>query len=261
MKIDIITIFPQMVGEALKVGVQHRAQKSGLLKVRVHNLRDFAEDKHRTVDDYPYGGGSGMILKPAPIFNAVKAITTIDSYSKVSSEQQVAKTNPKSSSRVIYLTPQGQTLTQNLAEQLSLESHLILICGRYKGIDERIRQKLVTDEISIGDYVLSGGELPALVLIDAVVRLIPGAIGDYESAQDDSFSSDLLDCPHYTRPAEYEGMKVPEVLFSGHHENVCRWRRQQSLKRTLELRPDLLDNAYLSDEDLEFIESLKSCDA
>lgn len=258
MKIDIITIFPQMVGEALKVGVQHRAQKSGLLKVRVHNLRDFAEDKHRTVDDYPYGGGSGMILKPAPIFNAVKAITTIDSYSKVSSEQQVAKTNPKSSSRVIYLTPQGQTLTQNLAEQLSLESHLILICGRYKGIDERIRQKLVTDEISIGDYVLSGGELPALVLIDAVVRLIPGAIGDYESAQDDSFSSDLLDCPHYTRPAEYEGMKVPEVLLNGHHENVRRWRRQQSLKRTLELRPNLLDNAYLSDEDLEFIKSLKS---
>jgi tRNA (guanine37-N1)-methyltransferase len=252
MKIDIITIFPQMVEEVFKVGVQNRAQESGLLQVRVHNLRDFAEDKHRTVDDYPYGGGSGMLLKPAPIFNAVKAITTIDGYSEaISSEQQVP--------RIIYLTPQGRTLTQKLAEQLSLEAHLILICGRYKGIDERVRQKLVTDEISIGDYVLSGGELPALVLIDAIVRLIPGAIGDYESAQDDSFSGDLLDCPHYTRPAEYEGMKVPEVLLSGHHENVRRWRRQQSLKRTFELRPELLDTAYLSDEDLEFIESLKSC--
>lgn len=252
MKIDIITIFPQMVEEVLKVGVQNRAQESGLLQVRVHNLRDFTEDKHRTVDDYPYGGGSGMLLKPAPIFSAVKAITTIDCYSESVSPEQTG-------SRIIYLTPQGRTLTQKLAEQLSLESHLILICGRYKGIDERVRQKLVTDEISIGDYVLSGGELPALVLIDAIVRLIPGAIGDYESAQDDSFSGDLLDCPHYTRPAEYEGMKVPEVLLSGHHENISRWRRQQSLKRTFELRPDLLDTAYLSDEDLEFIESLKSC--
>jgi tRNA (guanine37-N1)-methyltransferase len=251
MRIDIITIFPQMVEEVLKVGIQHRAQESGLLQVKVHNLRDFAEDKHRTVDDYPYGGGSGMLLKPAPIFNAVKAITTTDCYSElVSSEQPIP--------RIIYLTPQGRTLTQKLAEQLSLEFHLILICGRYKGIDERVRQKLVTDEISIGDYVLSGGELPALVLIDAIVRLIPGAISDYESAQNDSFSGDLLDCPHYTRPAEYEGMKVPEVLLSGHHENIRRWRRQQSLKHTFELRPDLLDTAYLSDEDLEFIESLKS---
>ena len=250
MRIDIITIFSQMVEEVLKVGIQHRAQESGLLQVRVHNLRDFAEDKHRTVDDYPYGGGSGMLLKPAPIFNAVKTIKTTDCYSELGSPE-------KPIPRIIYLTPQGRTLTQNLAEQLSLESHLILICGRYKGIDERVRQKLVTDEISIGDYVLSGGELPALVLIDAIVRLIPGAISDYESAQDDSFSGDLLDCPHYTRPAEYEGMKVPEVLLSGHHENIRRWRRQQSLKRTFELRPDLLDTAYLSDEDLEFIESLK----
>ncbi|MBM3242578.1 tRNA (guanosine(37)-N1)-methyltransferase TrmD [Candidatus Poribacteria bacterium] len=252
MKIDIITIFPPMVEEVLKVGIQNRAQESGLLQVRVHNLRDFAEDKHRTVDDYPYGGGSGMLLKPAPIFNAVKAITTIDYHSESVSPEQTG-------SRIIYLTPQGRILTQKLAEQLSLEAHLILICGRYKGIDERVRQKLVTDEISVGDYVLSGGELPALVLIDAIVRLIPGAIGDYESAQDDSFSGDLLDCPHYTRPAEYEGMKVPEVLLSGHHENIRRWRRQQSLKRTFEKRPELLDTAYLSDEDLEFIESLKSC--
>jgi tRNA (guanine37-N1)-methyltransferase len=191
MKIDIITIFPEMVEEVLKVGVQKRAQETGLLQVRVHNLRDFAEDKHRTVDDYPYGGGSGMILKPAPIFNAVKTIKAINCHRQlVYSEQQATKTNPKSSPRVIYLTPQGQTLNQNLAEQLSLESHLIFICGRYKGIDERVRQKLVTDEISIGDYVLSGGELPALVLIDAIVRLIPGAIGDYESARDDSFSGD-----------------------------------------------------------------------
>ncbi|HIE26992.1 TPA: tRNA (guanosine(37)-N1)-methyltransferase TrmD [Candidatus Poribacteria bacterium] len=253
MKIDIITVFPDMVEAALKVGVLRRAQESGLLLARVHNLRDFAEDKHRTVDDYPYGGGSGMVLKPAPIFNAVRFIMKNDS------EQQYVKANRKTPPRVIYLTPQGQTFTQRLAEQLSLESHLILICGRYKGVDERVRQKLVTDEISIGDYVLSGGELPALVLIDAVVRLIPGAIGDYESAQEDSFSGDLLDCPNYTRPAEYDGMKAPEVLLSGHHEKVRKWRRQQSLKRTFERRPELLDTAYLSDEDLSFIESLKSC--
>jgi tRNA (guanine37-N1)-methyltransferase len=243
-----------MVAAALKVGVLRRARESSLLLVRTHNLRDFAEDKHRTVDDYPYGGGSGMVLKPGPIFNAVDFITTSDCYNQVSSEQQYV--SAKISPRVIYFTPQGQAFTQRLAEQFSLEPHLILICGRYKGVDERVRQRLVTDEISLGDYVLSGGELPALVFIDAIVRLIPGAIGDYESAQEDSFSGDLLDSPNYTRPAEYEGMRVPEVLLSGHHEKVRRWRRQQSLKRTFELRPDLLDNAYLSDEDGEFIESL-----
>jgi len=241
MKIDVITIFPEMVEDALKVGVPGRAQESSLIKLEVHNLRDFATDKHRTVDDYPYGGGSGMLLKPAPIFNAVNAI----------------KGEEQTPPRIILLTPQGQTLTQKLAERFSLESHLILICGRYKGVDERVREALVTDEISIGDYVLSCGELPALVLIDAVVRLIPGAIGDYESAQEDSFSSELLDCPYYTRPAEYEGMKVPEVLLGGHHEKVRRWRREQSLKRTFERRRDLLEKAHLSDEDLEFIETLK----
>ena len=241
MKIDVITIFPEMVEAVLAVGVSSRAQENGLLSVEVHNLRDFADDKHRTVDDYPYGGGAGMILKPAPIFNAVRAVQM-----------------PQITPRIIFLTPQGQTFTQRLAEQLSLESHLIFICGRYKGIDERVRMQLVTDEISIGDYVLSGGELPALVLIDAIARLIPGVLGDYESAQDDSFSGDLLDFPHYTRPAEYEGMCVPEVLLSGHHEHIRRWRRQQSLKRTYELRPDLLDAAYLSDEDIAFIEFLKS---
>lgn len=241
MKIDVITIFPEMVAAVLAVGVSSRAQENGLLCVGVHNLRDFSDDKHRTVDDYPYGGGAGMILKPAPIFNAVRAV-------------QMPHTTP----RIIFLTPQGQTLTQRLAEQLSLESHLVLICGRYKGIDERVRMQLVTDEISIGDYVLSGGELPALVLIDAIARLIPGVLGDYESAQDDSFSGDLLDFPHYTRPAECEGTCVPEVLLSGHHEHIRQWRRQQSLKRTYERRPDLLDSAYLSDEDIAFIESLKS---
>jgi len=241
MKIDVITIFPEMVAEALKVGVPGRAQENNLIRVEVHNLRDFAADKHRTVDDYPYGGGSGMLLKPAPIFNAVNAI----------------KEKEQTSPRIILLTPQGQTLTQKLAERLSLESHLILICGRYKGVDERVRKGLVTDEISIGDYVLSCGELPALVIIDTVVRLIPGAIGDYESAQEDSFSSELLDCPYYTRPAEYEGMKVPEVLLSGHHERVKQWRREQTLKRTFERRKDLLEKAHLSDEDLAFIEALK----
>ncbi len=241
MKIDVITIFPEMVADSLKVGVPGRAQENKLIQVEVHNLRDFATDKHRTVDDYPYGGGSGMLLKPAPIFNAVNAI----------------KEKERTSPRIILLTPQGQTLTQKLAERLSLESHLILICGRYKGVDERVRKGLVTDEISIGDYVLSCGELPALVVINAVVRLIPGTIGDYESAQEDSFSSELLDCPYYTRPAEYEGMKVPEVLLSGHHEKINQWRREQALKRTFERRKDLLEKARLSDEDQAFIEVLK----
>lgn len=245
MKIDVIAILPEIIEEALKVGVPGRAQESNLIKLEVHNLRDFAADKHRTVDDYPYGGGSGMLLKPAPIFNAVNAI----------------KKRGPTSQRIILLTPQGQTLTQKLAERLSLESHLILICGRYKGVDERVREALVTDEISIGDYVLSCGELPALILINAVVRLIPGAIGDYESAQEDSFSSELLDSPYYTRPAEYEGMKVPEVLLGGHHEKIKQWRREQSLKRTFERRRDLLEKAHLSDEDRAFIEALKNNDA
>ena len=221
MKIDVVSLFPQMVQPVLEHGILKRAINNGVLSVGLHQLRDFTNDQHRMVDDYPYGGGSGMILKPEPIFKAVESLS------------------PKVDSRVIFFTPQGQQLDQRLVEILSLERHLILICGRYKGVDERVRFKLVTDEISVGDYVLSGGEIAAQILIDTIGRVLPSAIGDYQSAQDDSFSQDLLDHPHYTRPAEFRGMKVPEVLLSGHHQKIKQWRYQQSLDRTNQRRPDL----------------------
>ena len=242
MRIDIITIFPEVILPVLQAGILRRAQARDILTVNVHNLRDFTTDRHQTVDDYPYGGGAGMILKPEPLFAAIRAL------------------RPESTARVIYLTPQGTPFNQACAETLSLESHLILICGRYKGIDERVRMKLVTDEISIGDYVLSGGEIPALVLVDAIGRVLPRALGNYESAQEDSFSQGLLDCPHYTRPAEYEGMKVPDILLSGHHENITHWQHEQSLKRTAERRPDLLKHVELSTEDVAYLSSLKDSD-
>ena len=237
MKIDVIALFPEIILPALQVGILKRTQDAEILTINVHNLRDFTTDRHQTVDDYPYGGGAGMIMKPEPLFAAVRRL------------------NPDSTAQVIYLTPQGTPFTQSLAEALSLESHLVLICGRYKGIDERVRIKLVTKEISVGDYVLSGGEIPALVLIDAVGRVLPRALGDYESAQGDSFSQELLDHPHYTRPAEFEGMSVPETLLSGHHERISQWRHEQSLKRTAEQRPDLLKKFHLTDEDIAYLDS------
>ncbi len=239
MRIDIITIFPEVILPVLQAGILKRAQARDLLTVNVHNLRDFTTDRHQTVDDYPYGGGAGMILKPEPLFAAIR------------------KLRPESTTRIIYLTPQGTPFNQSLAEAFSLESHLILICGRYKGIDERVRMKLVTDEISIGDYVLSGGEIPALVLVDAIGRVLPRALGNYESAQEDSFSQGLLDCPHYTRPAEFEGMQVPDILLSGHHEKITVWQHQQSLKRTAERRPELLKNIELSAEDVAYLKNNK----
>lgn len=237
MKIDVLALFPEILAPALQTGILRRAQEADRLTVNVYNLRDWATDKHQSVDDYAYGGGAGMILKPEPIFSAVKAL------------------NPAETAHVIYLTPQGTPLTQPLAESLSLETHLILLCGRYKGIDERVRDKLVTTEISIGDYVLSGGEIAALVLIDAIGRVLPGALGDYESAQVDSFSRELLDHPHYTRPAEFEGMQVPEVLLSGHHENIEQWRYAAALKRTAERRPELLQQLELTAEDIAILKA------
>lgn len=239
MRIDVIALFPEIIRPALQVGILKRTQDAGNLTINVHNLRDFTADRHQTVDDYPYGGGAGMIMKPEPLFAAVRTLSR------------------DSTARVIYLTPQGTPLTQSLAESFSLESHLLLICGRYKGIDERVRMKLVTNEISIGDYVLSGGEIPALVLIDAVGRVLPRALGDYESAQGDSFSQELLDHPHYTRPAEFEGMTVPEALLSGNHEKITEWRHEQSLKRTAEQRPDLLEKYQLTEEDIAYLDSQK----
>lgn len=240
MKVDVLALFPEIIAPALQTGILNRIQDTGGLSVNVYNLRDWATDKHKSVDDYPYGGGAGMILKPEPLFSAVSSLNT------------------SSDANVVFLTPQGTPLTQPLVEAMSLESHLILICGRYKGIDERVRQQIVTTEISIGDYVLSGGEIAALVLIDAIGRVLPGALGDFESAHEDSFSQDLLDHPHYTRPAEYEGMEVPEVLLSGHHENIKKWRHGEALKRTAQHRPDLLQNLELSDDELDILKTLKN---
>jgi tRNA (guanine37-N1)-methyltransferase len=239
MRIDLITVFPDMIAQTIAFGVIGRAKEKGLLEIVTHNLRDFTKDRHRSVDDYCYGGGPGMLMKPEPLFEAVESIQY-----------------ECSSRKVILLSPQGKIFNQEMARQLSLTDHLIMICGRYKGVDERVCEYLVTDEISIGDYVLSGGEIPALVLVDAVSRLLPGALGNYESAQDDSFSDGILDCPHYTRPADYRGMSVPEVLLSGDPQKISKWQRQQALMRTLQKRPDLLKLDVLSEEDLEFLKML-----
>ncbi len=225
MRIDVVTIFPDLIRDALSYSIPKRAVEAGLAEVRVHNLREYTDDRHRTVDDTPYGGGSGMIFKPEPIARALEAIS------------------PERLQNVLFLTPEGKRLDQSVANRLSLEAHLVLLCGHYRGIDERVRQRYVTEEISIGDYVLSGGELPALVLIDALLRLIPGVLGDAESALEDSFQDGLLDCPWYTRPPLFEGLAVPDVLMSGDHRLIANWRREQALKRTRERRPDLLKDA------------------
>ena len=221
MRIDVITIFPDLIRDVLQYSIPRRAIDAGLIRVLAHDLRDHADDKHKTIDDTPYGGGAGMIFKPEPIARAIDALPE--------------------GGRVIFLTPQGRQFTQSVANELSLSDHLILLCGHYRGIDERVRETYVDDEISIGDYVLSGGELPALILIDALIRLIPGAIGNAESALEDSFQNGLLDCAWYTRPREFEGVTVPEALLSGDHKKVAQWRRENARQRTIERRPDLLE--------------------
>lgn len=224
MRIDIITGFPKLLAGPLQESILKQAQVKALVEIAVHDLRDYTNDKHRTIDDTPYGGGAGMVLKPEPIFRCVEALKAARNYDEV-----------------ILLTPEGEQFAQKLANELSLKQNLIFLCGHYKGVDERVREALVSQEISVGDYVLTGGELPALVVIDAVVRLIPGVLGDAESALDDSFQQNSLDYPHYTRPPELKGMKVPEVLLTGHHSEIKKWREAQALKRTSERRKDLLD--------------------
>lgn len=225
MKIEVLTLFPQMFEAPFSFGIFKRAIDNGLLEIGVHNIRDYTHDKHHTADDTPYGGGAGMVLKPGPIFEAVEDI----------------KSKAPEEPYVILMTPQGRVLNQSIAQELAQKKHLVFICGHYEGEDERVREHLVNDEISIGDYVLTGGELPAMAVIDAVLRLIPGVLGSEESALDDSHSGGLLEYPQYTRPEDFRGWKVPDILLSGDHAKIARWRREQSLKRTLERRPELLN--------------------
>jgi tRNA (guanine37-N1)-methyltransferase len=240
MHFDVFTLFPTIFESPLNESILKRAQEMGRLSVALHDIRDYAAGKHRIADDYPYGGGGGMVMKPEPIFAAVETVLGAD----------------LPHTPVILTSPQGRLFNQQTAWELSKCQRLAVICGRYEGVDERVRQLLVTHEISIGDYVLTGGELPALVLIDAVTRLIPGVLGDAAAPFDDSHADGLLEYPHYTRPPEFRGCGVPEVLLSGHHAQIARWRRQESLRRTLERRPDLLDHAHLTPMDQQFLAEL-----
>ncbi|MGH7370078.1 MAG: tRNA (guanosine(37)-N1)-methyltransferase TrmD [Candidatus Methylomirabilaceae bacterium] len=232
---DILTLFPGFFEGPLSESILKRARQQGIVEITVHDLRAYTYDRHAIVDDRPYGGGAGMVLKPEPIFEAVRGLSR------------------EASPRLILLTPQGRPFEQSIAETLAGEPHLLLICGRYEGFDERVRTRLRPDEISIGDYVLTGGELPALVLLDAVVRLIPGVLGDEDSARHDSFMDALLDFPHYTRPPVVEGLAVPDVLVSGDHARIRRWRRKEALRRTKARRPDLFVRAHLTEEDRELL--------
>ena len=235
MKFDVLTLFPEMF-EPIKQSIIGRATEKSIIDINLVNIRDFSKNKHKKVDDTPYGGGAGMLIQPDVVY---------DCYNSVKSEK----------AKVVYLSPQGKTLNQSKVEELAKEEHIILLCGHYEGIDQRVIDKIVDEEISIGDYVLTGGELPAMVLIDSVSRYIDGVLAK-ESTNDESFSNGLLEYPQYTRPEIFEGMEVPEVLKSGHHKNIEKWRREQSLKRTFEKRPDLLEKAKLTEEDRKFIENL-----
>lgn len=239
MKIDYLTLFPEMFEGVLNHSILKRAQEKSMLQVNTVNFRNFAENKHGQVDDYPFGGGQGMVLKPEPVFNAMNSIDKTDD------------------TRVILMCPQGRPFNQDIAQELSEADHLVFICGHYEGYDERIRQHLVTDEISMGDYVLTGGELPAMVMTDAIVRLIPGVLGNQQSHVDDSFQDGLLEFPQYTRPRDYKGLGVPDVLLSGNHAHIDAWRHEQKLIRTYEKRPDLLESYELSKKEQEIIERYK----
>jgi tRNA (guanine37-N1)-methyltransferase len=241
--IDILTLFPEMFQGPFSTGIFQRATSRKLVSISMYNIRDYTHDRHATVDDYPYGGGAGMVLKPGPIFEAVESI-----------KSDIAGVSDIDSLPVVLLTPQGRLFSQRIANDLSKYEHLILICGHYEGVDERVCEHLVTDEISIGDYVLSGGELAAMVLVDAVVRLIPGVLGSPASLLEDSYISGLLEYPQYTRPSVYRGWSVPEVLLSGNHAQIAKWRREQAILRTLKRRPELLDKANLRSEERQLLE-------
>jgi tRNA (guanine37-N1)-methyltransferase len=235
LRFDLFTLFPEICAAYLQESILKRAQAVGLLTVGLHNIRDYAAGKHKVTDDLPYGGGGGMVMKPEPVFAAVESV--------------LGDETARAGLPIILLTPQGRPFTQAVAQELAAQPRLALVCGRYEGFDERIRQHLATDEISLGDFVLTGGELAALAVVDAVTRLLPGALGDPTGAQDDSYASGLLEYPHYTRPPEFRGWAVPETLLSGDHARIARWRRQESLRRTFLRRPDMLLKLDLSEED------------
>jgi tRNA (guanine37-N1)-methyltransferase len=244
MRVDILTLFPEIFPSYLNASILGRAQAGGLLTVTIHNIRDYAAGRHRITDEPPFGGGGGMILKPEPIFKAVESLL----------DTEPAPSSPP----IILLTPQGRRFTQAVANEFASQERLVLICGRYEGVDERVREHLVTEEISIGDYVLTGGELPALVVVDAVARLLPGVLGAAGAAESDSHATGLLEGPHYTRPETFRGWSVPEVLRSGHAANIARWRREGALRRTWQRRPELLQTADPSEEDRQFLAALGS---
>jgi tRNA (guanine37-N1)-methyltransferase len=238
LRFDIITIFPEFFRTVFDFGIVRRARAAGLVEVTARDLRDWTTDKHRVVDDRPFGGGDGMVLKPEPLAAAIESLTGAQAADELTSTK----------TRVVLLSPQGKVFTQQWAAELAAAEHVVLICGRYEGVDERVTA-CVTDELSIGDYVLSGGEPAAVVVVDAIVRLVPGALGSETSAVNESFSAGLLDCPQYTRPVEFRGRRVPEVLLSGHHAEIARWRRREALRKTARNRPDLLPQATLDEQD------------
>ena len=240
MNCHILTLFPQMVLDGLRTSILGRAEEKGILSLEAVNIRDFSENKHNRVDDAPYGGGAGLVMQPGPVYSAYRSVA--DKLSK--------------KPRVIYLTPQGRVFNQSMAEELSKEEDLIFLCGHYEGIDERVLEMIVTDNISIGDYVLTGGELAAMVVIDSITRLVPGVLHNDESAEFETFHDSLLEYPQYTRPEEFMGKKVPQVLLSGHHGNVDKWRREQSVIRTAKARPDLLAKAELTEKEKELLKTL-----
>lgn len=247
MRVDVLTLFPEMFEGVFGASILGKAREKGLIELNTWNFRAYAGNKHNTVDDYPFGGGGGMVLKAAPIFEAVEQLTGAGGGTE----------SDESRPRVILMCPQGEPFTQRKAEELAKEKQLIFICGHYEGYDERIREYLVTDELSIGDYVLTGGELPAMVVIDSVARLLPGVLGNDQSAVTDSFSTGLLEYPHYTRPAQFREWGTPDVLLSGHHSNIAKWRREQSLLRTLRRRPELLEQVDLTDKERAWLAHMK----
>lgn len=242
MNFYVMTLFPDMIRQGVNTSITGRAIERGHIRVEAVDIRDYSTDKYRHVDDYPYGGGAGMVMQPGPIYDCYKDIVK----------------NMDKPPRVIYMTPQGRVFSQSIAQELSREENLVFLCGHYEGVDERILEEIVTDELSIGDYVLTGGELPAMVMIDAISRLVPGVLSNETSAQDESFQNGLLEYPQYTRPEEFHGKKVPDVLLSGHHANIHKWRREKSLERTYARRPELLESAQLDKKDLEYLNKLKN---